>query len=83
MAKKKVERKNDKLMVARNLPPSYHKLPDQDYSVKNSEVIQWLIQRPSILEFVWDQIKNSDDVKYDPETGKWQGVDWEDEDYDD
>lgn len=71
--------RSKKLSVARNLPPLYHKLPDKDYSAKDSEVIKWLIQRPAILEFIWDNIKQSGDVFYDSDTGKWQGVDYEDD----
>lgn len=75
------KKRSKKLNVARNLPPCYHKLPGQKYDVKKSEVINWLIQRPSILEFLWDQFKQSGDIEYDPETGKWQGVDYEEDDY--
>ena len=68
---------NKKLLAVRNLPPSYHRLPGKEYDVKKSEVIAWLIQRPSVLEYVWDQIKQSGDVIYDSDTGKWQGVDYD------
>jgi hypothetical protein len=71
------KKRSKKLNVARNLPPSFHKLPNQDYDVKKSEVIKWLIQRPSILEYIWDNIKQSEDVVYNPDTGKWQGVDYD------
>jgi hypothetical protein len=73
------KKRSQKLNIARNLPPSYHKLPGGEYNVKKSEVINWLIQRPSILEFLWDQLKQSGDIFYDPDTGKWQGVDYEEE----
>ena len=71
--------RSKKLNVAKNLPPLYHKLPNSDYNAKKSEVIAWLIERPSILEFIWDHIKQSGDVFYDSATGKWQGVDYEDD----
>lgn len=71
------KKRSRKLSVARNLPPSYHKIPGQEFDVRKSEVIRWLIQRPSVLEFLWDQIKQSGDVSYNPETGKWQGADHE------
>lgn len=74
------KRRSKKLDVARNLPPLYHKMPGQDFAPRKSEVIQWLIQRPSILEFLWDNIKQSGDIVYDSETGKWQGVDYEPDD---
>lgn len=72
-------KRSKKLSVGRNLPPSYHKLPGQDYDVKKSEAVKWLIERPSILEYVWDKFKQSDDVFYNPDTGKWQGVDYEED----
>lgn len=72
-----IGKRSKKLIVGRNLPPSFHKLPGHEYDVKKSEVVNWLIQRPSILEFLWDQFKQSGDVKYNPETGKWQGVDYD------
>ncbi|MGE4272084.1 MAG: hypothetical protein AB7E31_04340 [Desulfitobacterium sp.] len=69
------KKRSKKLDVGRNLPPLYHKLPGQEYDVKKSEVVKWLIQRPSILEFLWDQFKQSGDIFYNPDTGKWQGID--------
>ena len=59
------------------MPPRYHKLPGEDYDIKKSEGVNWLIQCPDILEYVWDQFKQSGDIEYNPETGKWQGVDYE------
>ena len=75
--KNTAKKRSGKLIVARNLPPLFHKLPECEYSPKNSQVIKWLIERPSILDFIWDQIKQSGDVFYNHETGKWQGVDYE------
>lgn len=72
------KKRSQKLDVGRRLPPLYHKIPEKEYNVKNSEVIKWLIQRPSILEFIWDQFKQSGDIFYDSNTGKWQGVDYDD-----
>lgn len=70
-------RRSKKLDIGRNMPPGYHKLPGDEYDVQKSEVVQWLIQQPSIQEFVWDQFKMSRDVFYDWTTGKWQGVDYD------
>ncbi|MEG1433852.1 hypothetical protein [Eubacterium sp.] len=70
-------KRSKKLSIGRKMPPRYHKLPGEDYDIKKSEVIRWLIQCPDILEYVWDQFKQSGDIEYNPETGKWQGVDYE------
>lgn len=73
-------KRSKKLQPGRIMPPLYHKLPGEEYDVRKSEVVNWLIRNPSILEYVWDKFKNSNDVVYDPSTGKWQGVDWEGDD---
>lgn len=65
------------LEVGRNLPPSYHKLPNKDFELKKSEVSKWLIEQPEILSFVFEIIKKSEMIVYDKETKKWQGVDYE------
>jgi len=70
------KKRSAKLDIARKLPPCYHKLPNSEYNSKNSEAILWLIQQPSILDFLWDQFKQSGDVVYNSETGRWQGVDY-------
>jgi hypothetical protein len=72
------KQKNKKLEVVKHMPPKFHKLPGQEYETKKSEVIKWLIMNPSILEFIWDHVKQSGDVIYNSNTGKWQGVDYED-----
>ncbi|HIT90585.1 MAG TPA: hypothetical protein IAC41_09230 [Candidatus Merdenecus merdavium] len=74
---KAFKKRSKKLEVAKNLPPSYHKLPGQEYDVNKSEAVQWLIKQPPILEFVWDQLKQSDEITYNPETKKWQGANYD------
>ncbi|MBP1764156.1 MAG: hypothetical protein H6Q65_1214 [Firmicutes bacterium] len=68
------------LEAARCMLPLRHSIPGQDFDIKNSEAIQWLIESPDILNYVWNNLKNSDFVFYNPETGKWQGVDYEPDD---
>lgn len=72
---KKVRSK--KLLVARNMPPLYHTIPKQSFDITQSEVLKWLVAQPEILNYIWDNIKNSNDVYYDSNTGKWQGIDFE------
>lgn len=70
-------RRSKKLLVGRNMPPSYHKHPNCQFDITKSETVQWLISQPDILSFVWDQFKQSGDLKFNPITGRWQGVDYE------
>ncbi len=67
------------LEVGKKLPPSYHKLPNQDFDFKKSEVVKWLIEQPEILNFLVEILKKSEAIVYDKETGKWQGIDYEEE----
>lgn len=62
------------------MPPLYHKLPDEEFNIKKSEAVQWLINQPDVLSYVWDRFKQSEDIEYNQETGKWQGIWWGNED---
>lgn len=72
--------KQDMLLdVARKMPPLHHKLPDEDFNLDKSETLDWLLHQPEIKEYIWKRVANryagSRLIKYDPETGTWQGVD--------
>lgn len=71
------KKRSKKLNVAKKLPPSYHTIPGQEFEINKSEVVRWLINQPDILNYLWDNIKQSKDVEYDPETGIWTGVDYD------
>ena len=75
--KKKV--RNGKLMFAANMPPLYHTHPGQEYSQLNSDVLKWLAARPMLIEYIFERASNAKEIFYDPITGKWQGVDYEDD----
>ena len=65
------------------MPPLYHKIPNQDFDIRKSRVIWWLIKQPDVLNGIWNEVKQSGNIKYDSATGKWKGVDFvaeEDED---
>lgn len=78
MSKKKNRNKN--LIFAANMPPLYHTLPGEKFSNKKSEVLKWISERPALLNYVFNQASNAKEIIYNPNTGKWQGVDY---DYDD
>lgn len=73
---KKVRSK--KLEVGKIMPPLYHKLPNEEYTAENSEVLQWIAKQPCLLEWIFAQLKSAGYVEYDSENGIWSGVeDWE------
>lgn len=67
--------KTKKLDSAKNMPPLFHKLPGQEFDMKKSEVIKWLIQQPDILQYIFDKLKD-EHLIYDPISGKWRGADY-------
>ena len=73
---KMVKRKNQLLSIARKMPPLFHSLPEEPFDILKSRVLWWLVKQPDVLNFIWNRVKQSGDVVYDPDTGKWVGVDF-------
>lgn len=66
------------LDIAKTMPPLYHKLPNEDYDVNKSEVAKWLVNQPDIMNYIVNRIKSCKNfIVYDPSTGKWNGVDYD------
>lgn len=74
MQKNKVSKLLD---VARKMPPLYHTLPGKEFSIQSSEMAQWMIQQPEILQYIVNRIRDGHHIVYNRETGKWQGVDYD------
>ncbi len=72
---------NKNLEVAKKMPPLHHKLPGQEFDISKSEVVKWLIGQPEILQFVMDRVAGRSEasrlIRYNPDTGTWQGVDYD------
>lgn len=39
--------------------------------------MKWIMQNPDAWNFIWNNIKQSGSVIYNPDTGTWQGVDYD------
>ena len=78
----KIKRKK-LISVARKMPPLYHSIPGEKFDIRKSRTLWWLIKQPEILNYVWNNIKQSGFVKYDSVTGKWTGIDFESEESND
>ena len=74
---RKTKSKDKRLLVAKDMPPLYRTLPGQSYAYKADEVFCWISQRPGLLNYLFDKLKESGDIFYDERIGKWQGVDYE------
>ena len=79
MRNKKLK-ETEKLNFIKTMPPLYHQLPNQDFDIRKSEVVKWLIQQPEILQKVFDFAANRSPknklVEYNSQTGQWQGIDF-------
>ncbi len=65
--------------IAKNMPPLYHKQPGIEFDIRKSRTLWWLVKQPEVLNHIWNIVKQSGAIKYDPVTGKWQGVDFKGE----
>lgn len=62
------------LECARKMPPLRHKVGEV-YDVRRSEVAQWLVKQPDIMEKLVGMAKSKGVIVYDPDTGTWKGAD--------
>lgn len=77
MVFKKSNAMDQRLKCIANMPPLYNKLPNESFSFEKSEVMKWLAQQPQLIEYLFSVISRKGFIKYNRETHKWQGVDWE------
>lgn len=74
-----------KLLCVKKMPPLKHKKENEPFDIMKSEVAQWLVQQPEVLQWICDHIKDMKHhdkellIKYNQETGTWQGIDYENE----
>ncbi len=68
--------------VVKKMPPLRHKSGD-GYNPEESEVIDWLIKQPDILNYIFDAVRGNgrreSPIVFNPEAGTWQGVDYHDD----
>lgn len=74
------KRFDKRLDVARRMPLKKKKPnPDAVYRVSKDEVVAWLSEQPALLMYLSDVLTRNGIIKYDPETGAWKGVDYDDD----
>lgn len=66
-----------KFDVAKNIPSLYHKLPDQDFDIEKKSSLQMDKRTTRILEYIMNILKQAKYVVYNPDTGQWKGIDYE------
>ena len=78
MPKRKKIPKN--LSCVRIMPELRHSVGDGDFDITKSEVVQWLIRQPSVLQYLFDTVRQKDSVEpliiYNPDRSTWRGTDY-------
>lgn len=74
---------NSRLLCAKQMPKLRHKVGEGEFDITKSEVVQWLVKQPDILQYIFNKVfhgPNNDNalIVYNPERGTWQGVDYAD-----
>lgn len=69
--------RDKRLFVACDMPALHKTQPGQKYNYKEDEVLKWISQRPGLLMYVFDKLVQSEYIKYNPNNGTWQGVDYD------
>ena len=71
------------LDCAKRMPALYNKLPNEQYDIKKSEVVAWLVNQPEIQSKVFDMAKAQHVIEYDKDSKKWKGIDFVEDDLED
>lgn len=58
------------------MPPLHLALPDQEFDIDKSEVINWLCSQPELRNALFTFCRNSGAIVFDKATGKWRGKDY-------
>ena len=64
------------LECVKKMPPLRHSVPGKDYDVRRSEAAAWIASQPDVVQKIFNIAQNNRVIRYDPGTGKWQGVDY-------
>lgn len=69
------------LQCVKNMPKLKHRNPEKEFDIRDSEVVQWLISQPTVLNYLFDIVRGRDKrreslIEFDKATGTWQGVDY-------
>ena len=69
---------SQKLDVLKTMPPLYHRIPGKEFDPNESPVLDWLSMQTDLLSWLKDRARENGFIVYDSETGRWQGVDYDD-----
>lgn len=65
------------LECVKKMPPLRHSIPGRGFDIRMSEAAAWIASQPEVIQKMFNLAQNKKAIRYDPETGKWQGVDYD------
>lgn len=66
--------KSRSVLLAEMMPPFKRHSVTQPFDIRRSEVVQWLIEQPEILQAVFDFYRERGAIVYNPLTKTWAGA---------
>ena len=79
MAKTKNKSKDQRLIIAKEMPSLFRTIPGKEYSYRTDEVFKWISERPGLVNYIFDKLTANGYIYFDSDTGKWQGVDYDED----
>lgn len=67
----------DFLESVKQMPPLRHAIPGKEFDISESEAAVWISNQPEVMQKIFDTARYHKAIEYDPQTGKWQGVDYD------
>lgn len=71
---------SEKLNCVKKMPELKHTNGESNFDIKESEICQWLIQQPDVLQYIFNRVANNGAkplIIYNSKRETWQGVDYE------
>ena len=62
----------------KQMPPLPHSYPGVEFDITESEAAAWIASQPEVRQKMFDMARYHGVIQYDPDTGTWKGVDYED-----
>lgn len=69
--------KYDFLESIKKMPPLLHTVKGEAFDIMQSEAAKWIAAQPEVMQKIFDTARYRGVIRYDAETGRWQGVDYD------
>lgn len=71
--------KYDFLDSVKKMPPLAHGRKGEPFDIRKSEAAAWIANQLEVMQKIFDTARYHGAIRYVPATGRWQGVDHDDD----